>query len=75
MYQLKIIREALFKSIGKEPKDVSNFSLVHDGITSINYFNDDVKSFLEQEKNHIRAVRDTLSSLDKMLVKPVEIFD
>lgn len=52
----------------KETKDINKFK---EGIGHTNECNEKILSFLEKESDHITSVRDTLSSLNRILVKPV----
>ena len=46
-----------------------------DGLKSTKECNKKILGFLQREDSHIKAVRDILSALDRILVRPVQVFD
>ena len=70
MIELEDIRQSFNKITGKDVRE-SNKSKIHEGLYSIKIFNDRIAHYLEDGNNHIKSVRDTIGTIDRILVKPI----
>ena len=77
MIELEDIRQSVIKITGKYSKDSNdnNKSKIHEGLYSIKIFNDRLATFLEEENSHLKSARDTMNAIDRILIKPIEVFD
>ena len=69
-----MIRESLKKISGRDVV-AENQDKIASGMHEMRAFNDRIAEFLEHENSHIRTMKDTMQTVDRILIKPIEIFE